>query len=75
LSAILRKRLTVQGFIVLDFASQTDDFLRDVGRWIQEGKIKYREDIVTGLERAPDAFIGLLRGKNLGKLLIKIAES
>lgn len=75
MNAILYKRLTVQGFIVFDFDAQRDDFLRDVGSWVREGKIKYREDIVTGLERAPDAFIGLLQGRNFGKLLVKTAEN
>ena len=74
LSHILFKRLTLRGYIVSDFASQTEDFLRDVGGWLNAGKIKYREDIVDGLENAPDAFIGLLQGKNFGKLLIKVAE-
>lgn len=73
LSHILFKRLTLRGFIVSDFAAQTGDFLRDVGAWLKAGKIKYREDIVDGLENAPDAFIGLLQGKNFGKLLIKVA--
>ncbi|MBL8894774.1 MAG: NADP-dependent oxidoreductase [Rhizobiales bacterium] len=74
LSHILFKRLALRGFIVTDFAAQTGDFLRDVGAWLKAGKIKYREDIVDGLESAPDAFIGLLQGKNFGKLLIKVAE-
>jgi NADPH-dependent curcumin reductase len=42
--------------------------------WIREGKVKYREDIVTGLEKAPQAFLGLLEGKNFGKLVVKVAE-
>ena len=74
LRAILVKRLTLRGYIVFDFAKQTDDFLRDVGTWLRAGKIKYREDIVDGLENAPEAFIGLLRGKNFGKLLVKVAD-
>src|SRR5262249_36655080 len=72
--AILSKRLRIQGFIVFDFAQQTPDFLRDVSTWIREGKLKYREDIVDGLENAPQAFIGLLKGANFGKLLIKVSE-
>jgi NADPH-dependent curcumin reductase len=71
---ILTKRLTLRGFIVTDFADQTDAFLRDASAWVKDGKLKYREDIVEGLENAPAAFIGLLRGKNFGKLLIKVAE-
>jgi NADPH-dependent curcumin reductase CurA len=71
--AILSKRLHVQGFIVFDFARQTEDFLRDASAWIRDGKLKYREDIVDGLENAPQAFIGLLKGANFGKLLVKVS--
>ncbi len=71
--AILTKRLRVQGFIVFDFVQQTQEFLRDAASWIREGKLKYREDIADGLENAPEAFIGLLRGANFGKLLVKVA--
>jgi NADPH-dependent curcumin reductase len=49
------------------------DFLRDCGEWVRTGRLKYREDIVDGLERTPEAFIGLLRGKNLGKLMVRVA--
>ena len=73
--AILVKRLTLRGFIVSDFAAQISDFLRDVGGWLREGKLKYREDVVVGLENAPAAFIGLLKGQNFGKLLVKVAEA
>jgi NADPH-dependent curcumin reductase CurA len=75
MDAILVKRLTLRGFIVSDFAAQTDDFLREVGGWLHEGKLKYREDVVVGLEKAPAAFIGLLEGRNFGKLLVKLAEA
>ena len=71
---ILTKRLRVQGFIVYDFAEQMRDFQREVGSWVREGKLKYKEDIVEGLENAPQAFIGLLRGANFGKLLIKVSD-
>ena len=71
---ILTKRLRVQGFIVYDFAEQMGDFLREVGSWVREGKLKYKEDIIEGLENAPQAFIGLLRGANFGKLLIKVSD-
>ncbi len=70
---VLVKRLRIQGFIVSDYASQRNDFLRDVSGWIREGKLKYKEDIVEGLENAPQAFIGLLRGANFGKLLVKVS--
>jgi NADPH-dependent curcumin reductase CurA len=72
--AILVKRLRIQGFIVTDYAKQTPEFIRDVSTWIREGKLKYREDILDGLERAPEAFIGLLNGANFGKLLVKVSN-
>ena len=71
---ILTKRLTVRGLLVTDFAAMHDDFLRDVSAWMREGRIRYREDIVDGFENAPRALIGLLRGENFGKLLVRVAE-
>jgi NADPH-dependent curcumin reductase CurA len=71
--SVLRKRLTVRGFIVWDFAAREADFLREAGEWVRTGRLKYREDVVEGLENAPAAFLGLLEGKNFGKLLVKVA--
>lgn len=71
---ILTKRLTLRGFIVTEFASRQGDFLRDVSAWLREGRIKYREDVVDGLDKAPRALIGLLRGENFGKMLVRVAE-
>jgi NADPH-dependent curcumin reductase CurA len=48
------------------------DFVREVGTWLSEGRIKYRETVIEGIENAPGAFIGLLRGENLGKMLVKL---
>jgi NADPH-dependent curcumin reductase CurA len=70
--SVLSKRLTLRGYIVTDFAAQAGDFRRDVGGWLKEGRIKYREDVVEGLENAPQAFMGLLVGRNFGKLLVKL---
>jgi NADPH-dependent curcumin reductase CurA len=70
---ILTKRLTVRGLLVTDFASLHGDFLRDMVAWVKEGRVKYREDIVDGFENAPRALIGLLRGENFGKLLVRVA--
>lgn len=70
---ILSKSLTVRGFIQREFVDHRPDFYRDVAAWIRGGRIRYREDIVDGLENAPDAFIGLLQGRNFGKLLIRVA--
>ncbi len=72
--AVLSKRLNLRGFIVSDFAAQADDFRRDVAAWLKARTIKYKEDIVLGLENAPGAFIGLLKGQNFGKLLVKVAD-
>jgi len=72
---ILRKRIRMQGFIIFDdYASGYDDFLQQMSAWVEQGKIKFREDIVDGLENAPQAFIGLLQGKNFGKLVIRVAD-
>src|SRR5271167_1054787 len=73
--AVLTKRLTFRGFIVSDFFGRYGDFMRDVSAWVGEGRIKYREDVVDGLKNAPRALIGLLRGENFGKLLVRIAPA
>ncbi|WP_207477951.1 NADP-dependent oxidoreductase [Arenibaculum pallidiluteum] len=73
--AILNRRLMLRGFIVGDFAAQADAFRRDVGGWLKEGRIRYREDVVDGIENAPDALIGLLEGRNFGKLLVRVAAA
>jgi NADPH-dependent curcumin reductase CurA len=72
LGPILFNRALVKGFIVSDHLDRLDAFLTDCGQWLREGKLRYREDIVEGLERAPEAFIGLLQGRNFGKLLVKV---
>jgi NADPH-dependent curcumin reductase CurA len=74
LGPVLVNRVLVQGFIVSDHLDRLGDFLRDVGAWLREGRLKYREDVVEGLERAPEALIGLLRGRNLGKMLVRVSE-
>jgi hypothetical protein len=73
LRAVLTRRLTLRGFIVTDFAARQADFQRDVSAWLREGRIRYREDVVDGIEQAPRALIGLLRGENFGKLLVRVA--
>jgi NADPH-dependent curcumin reductase len=71
--AILVKRMTLQGFIISDgFAHRRAEFLEAMTGWLQEGRVKYREDVVEGLENAPSAFLGLLAGRNFGKLVVRV---
>jgi NADPH-dependent curcumin reductase CurA len=72
--SVLRKRLMLRGFIVSDFAAKQSDFLREAGEWVRTGRLKYREDVADGLEQAPAAFLGLLQGKNFGKMLVRVAK-
>jgi NADPH-dependent curcumin reductase CurA len=71
---LLINRVLVKGFIISDHLDRLGDFLRDCTGWVREGRLRYREDVVTGLENAPEAFIGLLAGRNFGKLLVKVGE-
>src|SRR3954462_7908027 len=71
---VLTKRLTIRGFIVSDFAARHADFLRDMSQWLREGKVKHREFITEGLDSAPAAFIGLLKGANFGKQLVRVGS-
>lgn len=72
---ILRKRLTVRGFIIFnDFGHLYPEFAKEMGAWVESGKIRYREEIVDGLEQAPRAFVGMLKGENFGKLVIRVGN-
>lgn len=72
LGTFVGKRVTLRGFIVTDFAGLYGPAMRQMGEWIRTGKLKYREDVVQGIDQAPRAFIGLLRGENFGKMLVKM---
>lgn len=72
LGLAVTKRLTLKGFIISDHLDRLPAFYADMGRWIAKGEIKWRETVVEGIENAPRAFIGLFRGENLGKMLVKI---
>ncbi|WP_423840718.1 NADP-dependent oxidoreductase [Vibrio mytili] len=72
---ILTKRIKIQGFIIFDdYGHRYNEFAQDMNQWLAEGKIQYREHLVDGLESAPDAFIGLLQGKNFGKLVVQVNQ-
>jgi len=66
----------MQGFIIFDdYGERFDEFAGQMGPWVRDGRVKYREDLVDGLENAPAAFIGLLEGRNFGKLVIRVADA
>ena len=69
---IVQRRLTIQGFIVSDHAAMLPEFVAEVGGLLKAGKLKSRETIVDGLAKAPQAFLGLLKGENFGKLIVKV---
>ena len=64
--------LTLKGYIVSNHYDMMPKFLEDMAKWIKEGKMKWRETILDGIEKAPEAFIGLFRGDNFGKMLVKV---
>ncbi len=72
---LLRKRIKMQGFIVFDdYGSRAPEFAGAMGQWVRDNLVKVREDSVFGLENAPQAFMGMLQGKNFGKLIIQVAN-
>lgn len=73
LAQLLIKQARAEGFIVSQFADRFPAALKQLTQWLQEGKLKYREDIVDGIENAPRAFIGMLHGRNMGKQLVKLS--
>ncbi len=71
-TTLLTKRLSLKGFIVMDFYKEKERAEKDLSQWIKEDKIIIAEDIIEGIENAPDALIGLLNGENKGKRLVKV---
>jgi len=69
---VVTKRLRIEGFIVSDHFDRMPAFLAEVGPWVQDGSVRYRETVVDGIENAPAALIGLLTGENVGKMLVKV---
>jgi NADPH-dependent curcumin reductase CurA len=70
--AVIPLRLTIKGFIVSDYGHLTPEFIRDMAGWAKAGQMKWRETILDGIEKAPEAFIGLFKGDNVGKMLVRL---
>jgi NADPH-dependent curcumin reductase len=75
LTTVLKRRVKVQGFIIFDHWKRTPEFYKDMSAWVKDGKVKYREEIIDDLESAPQGLIGLLRGDNFGKLVVRVSGS
>lgn len=74
-SILLRKRIKMQGFIIFDdYGKRYPEFVKQMSIWLKQGKIKFLEDITDGLENAPEAFIGMLKGKNFGKTIVRVSQ-
>jgi NADPH-dependent curcumin reductase CurA len=72
LARIIAARIRLQGFLVFDYFPRMDEFYRDMGGWLRSGAVKSRETVVEGLGNMPDAFLGLFKGENVGKMLVKL---
>ena len=67
-------RIRMEGFIVMDFLAKRAEAEAELAQWVTDGKIQVREDIIEGLENAPQGLIGLLHGDNIGKRMIKVSD-
>ena len=67
------RRIKIQGFLIFDHAATYPEFLKDISGWIADGKIRYEETVVNGIEKAPEAFLALFSGGNTGKMLVKLS--
>ncbi len=72
---VVTKRLRIEGFIILDHTSRFGEFHEAVSGWFREGRLQYRETVIEGIENAPRAFLGLLRGENVGKMLVQVGPA
>jgi len=71
---LISTRATVEGFLVSDFAPRFSEATEQLAEWVQSGDVQYRETVTEGLESAPDAFLGLFEGENIGKQLVRVGD-
>ncbi|MGO4429417.1 NADP-dependent oxidoreductase, partial [Streptomyces sp. MCAF7] len=74
LALVIGKRLRMQGMLVNDHQHLQQQFVAEVGGWLREGKLHYRETVVKGIDNAADAFLGMLRGANIGKMIVSLTD-
>ena len=74
LMLIVIREITMRGFVVMSHLHLMDRFYQDVGGWLKDGRIIYRETVAEGLDNAAEAFMGVLRGDNLGKMIVRLAD-
>ena len=72
LAQLIGRNIRMEGFIVSHHFSMMPQYIADLSQWVAEGKITWKETVFEGIEKAPDAFIGLFKGENLGKMLVKL---
>ena len=69
---IIAARITIRGFLVLDYFPRLAEFYGEMAPWVASGAVQSRETVVEGLEQTPEAFLGLFRGENIGKMLVRL---
>ena len=72
--AVLPNRTCIQGFIVTDFGKDFKSFISDMTQWVAEGKVKFKEHRIKGIENAPKGLLGLLKGDNFGKTIVEVSD-
>jgi NADPH-dependent curcumin reductase CurA len=72
---VVTRRLRIEGFIISDHFDRFGEFVREATEWVADGRLRYRETVVDGIDNAPKAFLGLLRGENIGKMLVKVGPA